>query len=581
MRINALGNTATDFASDDYIAIDGATNGSRKMKNDSLLKVTAQNALVGGVAPAFDPTRTSENPYKAGESVTYEDNVYTFKVDHYGAWAAADVIPYISSSATKEIDNELNADKVTLTAYQTDGNYYLDSNGYKVSNNSFSIAYFNLVRNEKVLHIKCRTGVSSYIWMYDENGIKIKGIAGNAGEGINFDEDVILPYGVKSVKISYSTSFGLEVYQQEGIAKRFNFVEKIADGVNKQLGLICLHTKTGYYLNSNAVEVSSGAFNINDYNVDGMSSVHVECRSGISSYLWFYDSTGAKISGSGLAGNAGIGINFIRDISVPVNAVLMRVSNSPSFQCVVVSPQIKNNIEILSIKSELKGKKIGLIGDSIAAGSTTSDVSKRFINVCATRLCANVDNHAIGGYQFCDHENTGVYRQVANLSADDDLIVIFAGTNDYGHAAPIGDVYTTEADGHRTATTADYATTTCGGIHKAIEAIYTKYGYKPIVICTPIQRKFAGRDSNGGSWDVNTIGKYLIDYIKAIKGVAEYWGIPVFDAFSINMQPMVNAADTDYFADGLHPKDSGHRLLGESLAKYLTTIWVDDTIHSP
>lgn len=91
MRINALGNIATDFASDDYIAIDGTTNGSRKMKNDSLLKVTAQNALAGNVATAFDPARTSDNPYKAGESVAYEGKTYTFKVDHYGAWNAADV----------------------------------------------------------------------------------------------------------------------------------------------------------------------------------------------------------------------------------------------------------------------------------------------------------------------------------------------------------------------------------------------------------------------------------------------------------------------------------------------------------
>lgn len=91
MRINDLGNTATDFASDDYIALDGATNGSRKMKNDILLKVTAQKTLAGNVAPAFDPTRTSENPYKAWESVSYEGEVYTFKVNHYGAWNASDV----------------------------------------------------------------------------------------------------------------------------------------------------------------------------------------------------------------------------------------------------------------------------------------------------------------------------------------------------------------------------------------------------------------------------------------------------------------------------------------------------------
>jgi len=45
MRVKDLGNTATDFASDDYIVIDGSTNGSRKMKNDALLNVSALNSL--------------------------------------------------------------------------------------------------------------------------------------------------------------------------------------------------------------------------------------------------------------------------------------------------------------------------------------------------------------------------------------------------------------------------------------------------------------------------------------------------------------------------------------------------------
>lgn len=92
MRINALGNTATDFASGDYIAIDGTTNGSRKMKKDILLELTAQNALAGNVASAFDPTRTSDNPYQVNESVIYNGKVYTFQNKHYGAWNSADVV---------------------------------------------------------------------------------------------------------------------------------------------------------------------------------------------------------------------------------------------------------------------------------------------------------------------------------------------------------------------------------------------------------------------------------------------------------------------------------------------------------
>lgn len=54
-------------------------------------KTYAEN-VAHSIAPAFDPTRTIDNPYKADESVVYTDGkVYTFKVDHYGAWNASDV----------------------------------------------------------------------------------------------------------------------------------------------------------------------------------------------------------------------------------------------------------------------------------------------------------------------------------------------------------------------------------------------------------------------------------------------------------------------------------------------------------
>lgn len=43
--IRSLSNTATGFASDDYVVVDGDANGSRKMSKDTLLEKTAQNAF--------------------------------------------------------------------------------------------------------------------------------------------------------------------------------------------------------------------------------------------------------------------------------------------------------------------------------------------------------------------------------------------------------------------------------------------------------------------------------------------------------------------------------------------------------
>ena len=89
-RIKDWATSITSFRTGDVIPVDGP-DGTAKMAKDGLLKETAQNALAGNVAPAFDPTRTSANPYKADESVAYNGKTYTFKVSHYGAWNANDV----------------------------------------------------------------------------------------------------------------------------------------------------------------------------------------------------------------------------------------------------------------------------------------------------------------------------------------------------------------------------------------------------------------------------------------------------------------------------------------------------------
>lgn len=104
----------TSFRSGDVIPVDGPI-GNAKMSKDDLLKETAQNALADNVAHAFDPTRTSEKPYKAGESVIYSDGkTYTFIVDHYGPWKAADVI----QSGTNSLINAINSKILSYKSFK-------------------------------------------------------------------------------------------------------------------------------------------------------------------------------------------------------------------------------------------------------------------------------------------------------------------------------------------------------------------------------------------------------------------------------------------------------------------------------
>lgn len=114
-KVKDIPTSISQFRNGDVIPVDGP-NGPAKMEADKLLKLTAQNSLADNVAPAFDPTRTSENPYKSGESVAYEDKIYVFINDHYGVWTGTDVVrSYVNDCGGIDdggIRNSGNTDKV-------------------------------------------------------------------------------------------------------------------------------------------------------------------------------------------------------------------------------------------------------------------------------------------------------------------------------------------------------------------------------------------------------------------------------------------------------------------------------------
>ena len=85
-RIKDWAVSITSFRTGDVIAVDGP-NGTAKMSKDDLLKETAQNALAGNLASAFDPARN----YIADEKCVYEGDLYKFLHNHFGLWDENDV----------------------------------------------------------------------------------------------------------------------------------------------------------------------------------------------------------------------------------------------------------------------------------------------------------------------------------------------------------------------------------------------------------------------------------------------------------------------------------------------------------
>ena len=93
-QIHELENEATAFESDDMIAVDGASNDTRRMSAASLVMITSQNALAGNLAPGF----VKEKSYEAGKVVAYEGKTYKFRNPHRGPWNPSDVDPYTFSN---------------------------------------------------------------------------------------------------------------------------------------------------------------------------------------------------------------------------------------------------------------------------------------------------------------------------------------------------------------------------------------------------------------------------------------------------------------------------------------------------
>ena len=217
---------------------------------------------------------------------------------------------------------------------------------------------------------------------------------------------------------------------------------------------------------------------------------------------------------------------------------------------------------------ELKNKKINFLGDSITYGAGVSGPDKIFHSILKESVgLAEARNYGIGGTRYAIQHGTPNYpkddyvdinsfaERFDEMDNDADAVVVFGGTNDYGHGdAPMGRFE--DRDPH----------TFYGACHYLFINLQKKYPGKPIVVMTPTHRlnecsRYSERDFIRGS---------LREYVHIIREVAEYYGLPVLDLYATGgMQPEVDTVREMYMPDGLHPNDAGHVIIAAKLEKLL------------
>lgn len=217
---------------------------------------------------------------------------------------------------------------------------------------------------------------------------------------------------------------------------------------------------------------------------------------------------------------------------------------------------------------ELKGLKINFLGDSITEGHGTADKENIFWKILGRSVGAQVRGYGIGGTRFAmqkapsanpRHDLDFVMR-AKEMDKDADMIVVFGGTNDFGHGdAPLGSPSDREN------------TTFYGACHTLFTDLINMYPEAVIVVMTPLHR--CNEDNLKGDGFKATDVAPLSTYVKIIREVAEYYSLPVLDMWATSgIQPRVPIIKEKYCPDGLHPNDEGHKLMAKRLEGFLRSL---------
>ena len=217
----------------------------------------------------------------------------------------------------------------------------------------------------------------------------------------------------------------------------------------------------------------------------------------------------------------------------------------------------------------LEGLKINFLGDSITQGVGASSSETVYHALLAKEAgLAEARNYGISATRFALQKGTearpkddyvdvnSFCERFDKMDDDADVVVVFGGTNDYGHGdAPIGGFSDRTPD------------TFYGACHYLFSGLVKKYLGKTIVIMTPLHR--IGESRNTGTektWGSGT----LREYVNIIREVAEYYSLPVLDLYaSSGLQPEIKEIQDNYIPDGVHPNDNGNAVIARKLKMFL------------
>ncbi len=192
-------------------------------------------------------------------------------------------------------------------------------------------------------------------------------------------------------------------------------------------------------------------------------------------------------------------------------------------------------------------------------------MDKLYWNLVAQRTGAECYGYGISGTRIAPQKNSGGVdnyygSRVDSMIPDADVVVVFGGTNDFGHGdAPFGKIDDTDER------------TFCGALHALCRKLIDRYPYAQLVILTPLHR--ATEDIGPYNEYGIRLASNLEGYVDAIIKIAGFYAIPVLDLYRVSgIQPRVPVLDKLYMPDVLHPNDAGHVKIADKLIGFLNML---------
>ena len=216
---------------------------------------------------------------------------------------------------------------------------------------------------------------------------------------------------------------------------------------------------------------------------------------------------------------------------------------------------------------ELKGKIVNFLGDSITEGVGVENEENRFPDRIGRKYNLKcVNNYGISGTRIARQQIPTVSKprhdlwfcsRVDQMDSGADAVVIFGGTNDWGHGDALIGSFEDRSD-----------ETFYGACHTLFRKCIERFPGKPIVVVTPLHRETEDELHVRGDRKL-----VLKDYVDIIKEVAQFYSLPVCDLYSgSGLQPKVDIIKEKFVPDGLHPNDADHEILADRIGSFLANL---------